>query len=133
MLDKILSGGLVNSVGKIVDELHTSDEEKAQAKIKLQELENELKLSQMDINKVEAGHKSIFVAGWRPAVGWLIVGILFYSYILQPFILMTLKIMGKDIELPVLNMQEVMPIILGMLGLSFGRSYEKKHKVARDK
>jgi len=133
MLDKILSGGLVNSVGKIVDELHTSDEEKAQAKIKLQELENQLKLSQMDINKVEAGHKSIFVAGWRPAVGWLIVGILFYSYILQPFILMTLKIMGKDIELPVLNMQEVMPIILGMLGLSFGRSYEKKHKVARDK
>jgi hypothetical protein len=133
MLDKILSGGLVNSVGKIVDELHTSDEEKAQAKIKLQELENQLKLSQMDINKVEAGHKSIFVAGWRPAVGWLIVGILFYSYILQPFILMTLKIMGKDIDLPVLNMQEVMPIILGMLGLSFGRSYEKKHKVARDK
>lgn len=133
MLDKLLGGGLVGSVGKIVDELHTSDEEKAQAKIKLQELENQLKLSQMDINKVEAGHKSIFVAGWRPAVGWLIVGILFYSYILQPFILMTLKIMGKDIDLPVLNMQEVMPIILGMLGLSFGRSYEKKHKVARDK
>jgi hypothetical protein len=46
---------------------------------------------------------------------------------------MTLKIMGKDIELPVLNMQEVMPIILGMLGLGFSRSYEKKHKVARDK
>jgi len=133
MLDKLLGGGLVGSVGKIVDELHTRDEEKAQAKIKLQELENQLKLSQMDINKVEAGHKSIFVAGWRPAVGWLIVGILFYSYILQPFILMTLKIMGKDIDLPVLNMQEVMPIILGMLGLSFGRSYEKKHKVARDK
>ena len=133
MLDKLLGGGLVGSVGKIVDELHTSDEEKAQAKIKLQELENQLKLSQMDINKVEAGHKSIFVAGWRPATGWLIVGILFYSYILQPFILMTLKIIGKDIDLPVLNMQEVMPIILGMLGLSFGRSYEKKHKVARDK
>ena len=87
----------------------------------------------MDINKVEAGHKSIFVAGWRPATGWLIVGILFYSYILQPFILMTLKIIGKDIDLPVLNMQEVMPIILGMLGLGFSRSYEKKHKVARDK
>lgn len=133
MLEKILSGGLVGSVGKIVDELHTSDEEKAQAKIKLQELENQLKLSQMDINKVEAGHKSIFVAGWRPATGWLIVGILFYSYILQPFILMTLKIIGKDIDLPVLNMQEVMPIILGMLGLGFSRSYEKKHKVARDK
>jgi hypothetical protein len=123
----------VGSVGKIVDELHTSDEEKAQAKIKLQELENQLKLAQMDINKVEASHKSIFVAGWRPATGWLIVLILFYSYILQPFIVMILKIMGKDIDLPNLNMSEVMPIILGMLGLGFSRSFEKSKGVAREK
>ena len=128
MIGKLLGGGLVDSVGKIVDELHTSDEEKAQAKIKLKQLENDLQTKQMEINKVEAGHKSIFVAGWRPATGWLIVGILFYSYILQPFIIMTLKILGKDIEIPNLNTSEVMPIILGMLGLGFSRSYEKKIK-----
>ena len=133
MIGNLLGGDLVKNVGGIIDSLHTSQEEKDNAKIKLKQLENDLQTKQMEINKVEAGHKSIFVAGWRPAVGWLIVGILFYSYILQPFILMTLKIMGKEIELPVLNMQEVMPIILGMLGLSFGRSYEKKHKVAREK
>ena len=133
MIGKLLGGGLVDSVGKIVDELHTSDEEKAQAKIKLKELENDLQTKQMEINKVEAGHKSIFVAGWRPATGWLIVGILFYSYILQPFIIMILKILGKDIEIPNLNTSEVMPIILGMLGLGFSRSYEKKNKVAREK
>ena len=133
MLSNLLGGDLVKNVGGIIDSLHTSQEEKDNAKIKLKQLENDLQTKQMEINNVEAGHKSIFVAGWRPAVGWLIVGILFYSYILQPFILMTLKIMGKEIELPVLNMQEVMPIILGMLGLSFGRSYEKKHKVAREK
>ena len=133
MLSNLLGGDLVKNVGGIIDSLHTSQEEKDNAKIKLKQLENDLQTKQMEINKVAAGHKSIFVAGWRPAVGWLIVGILFYSYILQPFILMTLKIMGKEIELPVLNMQEVMPIILGMLGLSFGRSYEKKHKVAREK
>ena len=133
MLSKLLGGGLVDSVGKIVDELHTSDEEKAQAKIKLKQLENDLQTKQMEINKVEAGHKSIFVSGWRPATGWLIVGILLYSYILQPFIIMTLKIIGKDIEIPNLNTSEVMPIILGMLGLGFSRSYEKKNKVAREK
>lgn len=133
MLDKLLGGGLVGSVGKILDELHTSDEEKANAKIKLQELENQLKTKQIEVNQVEAAHKSIFVAGWRPATGWLIVGILFYSYILQPFTIMVLKIMGKDIEIPNLNVSEVMPIILGMLGLGFSRSYEKKNKVAREK
>jgi len=46
---------------------------------------------------------------------------------------MVLKIMGKDIEIPNLNVSEVMPIILGMLGLGFSRSYEKKNKVAREK
>ena len=133
MITKLLGGDLVKNVGGIIDSLHTSQEEKDNAKIKLKQLENDLQTKQMDINKVEAGHKSIFVAGWRPATGWLIVGILFYSYILQPFIIMTLKILGKDIEIPNLNTSEVMPIILGMLGLGFSRSYEKKNKVAREK
>jgi hypothetical protein len=50
MLSKLLGGGLVDSVGKIVDELHTSDEEKAAAKAKLLELENQVNLKQMEIN-----------------------------------------------------------------------------------
>ena len=133
MLNKLLGGGLVDSVGKIVDELHTSDEEKAQAKIKLKELENELQTKQMDINKVEAGHKSIFVAGWRPALGWIIVIILGYSYLFQPFIAMTLKIIGKDVELPNLNLDQIFPLILGMLGLGGLRSFEKSKGIARDK
>jgi|TARA_R100000479_G_C6224074_1_gene142781 hypothetical protein len=133
MIGKLLGGGLVDSVGKIVDELHTSDEEKAQAKIKLKELENELQTKQMDINKVEAGHKSIFVAGWRPALGWIIVIILGYSYLFQPFIAMTLKIIGKDVELPNLNLDQIFPLILGMLGLGGLRSFEKSKGIARDK
>ena len=54
VLGKLLSGGLVDSVGKIVDDLHVSEEEKAQAKAKLLELENEVKLKQMDINLADA-------------------------------------------------------------------------------
>jgi len=133
MLSKLLGGGLVDSVGKIVDELHTSDEEKAQAKIKLKELENDLQTKQMEINKVEAGHKSVFVAGWRPALGWIIVIILGYSYLFQPFIAMTLKIIGKDVELPNLNLDQIFPLILGMLGLGGLRSFEKSKGIARDK
>jgi hypothetical protein len=131
MLDKILSGGLVGSVGKIVDELHTSDEEKAQAKIKLQELDNQLKTKQMDINKVEAGHRSIFVAGWRPALGWISALSVGYVYLFQPFIVMVLKIAGSDIELPTLDLSQLMPLILGMLGLGGLRSFEKAKGVAK--
>ena len=74
MLDKLLGGGLVGSVGKILDELHTSDEEKANAKIKLQELENQLNLKQMDINIADAKSTATGIGGimqrsWRPLIG----------------------------------------------------------------
>ncbi len=131
MLDKILNGGLVGSVGKIVDELHTSEEEKAQAKIKLQELDNQLKTKQMDINKVEAGHRSIFIAGWRPALGWISALSVGYVYLFQPFIVMGLKIAGSDVELPSLDLSQLMPLILGMLGLGGLRTIEKAKGVAK--
>ena len=131
MLDKLLGGGLVGSVGKILDELHTSDEEKANAKIKLQALENELKTKQIDVNKVEAGHRSIFVAGWRPFLGWVSGISVAFVYLFQPFIVMVLKIFGSDIELPTLDLSQLMPLILGMLGLGGLRSFEKARGVSK--
>ena len=131
MLDKLLGGGLVGSVGKILDELHTSDEEKANAKIKLQALENELKTKQIDVNKVEAGHRSIFVAGWRPFLGWVSGISVAFVYLFQPFIVMVLKIFGSDIELPTLDLSQLMPLILGMLGLGGLRSFEKVRGISK--
>jgi len=131
MLDKLLGGGLVGSVGKILDELHTSDEEKANAKIKLQALENELKTKQIDVNKVEAGHRSIFVAGWRPFLGWVSGISVAFVYLFQPFIVMVLKIFGSDIELPTLDLSQLMPLILGMLGLGGLRTIEKAKGVTK--
>jgi hypothetical protein len=131
MLDKLLGGGLVGSVGKILDELHTSDEEKANAKIKLQALENELKTKQIDVNKVEAGHRSIFVAGWRPFLGWVSGISVAFVYLFQPFIVMVLKIFGSDIELPTLDLSQLMPLILGMLGLGGLRTIEKAKGVSK--
>lgn len=67
----ILGGGLVQSVGNIVDDLHTSEAEKREADLKeLQEV-NKLLTGQLEVNKVEASHASIFVAGWRPFIGWI--------------------------------------------------------------
>jgi hypothetical protein len=131
MISKLLGGDLVKNVGGIIDSLHTSQEEKDNAKIKLQQLENELQTKQMDINKVEAGHRSIFVAGWRPALGWISALSVGYVYLFQPFIVMVLKIAGSDIELPTLDLSQLMPLILGMLGLGGLRSFEKAKGVAK--
>ena len=131
MLAKLLGGDLVKSVGGIIDSLHTSQEEKDNAKIKLQALENELKTKQIDVNKVEAGHRSIFVAGWRPFLGWVSGISVAFVYLFQPFIVMVLKIFGSDIELPTLDLSQLMPLILGMLGLGGLRTIEKAKGVSK--
>jgi len=74
MITELLSGGLVGSVGKIIDDLHTSDEEKAQVQVKLQSLENELKLKQMEINLADSKSTATGIGGimqrsWRPLIG----------------------------------------------------------------
>lgn len=70
-LAAILGGGLVESVGKIADDLFTSDEERLAAEREFMKLDNELAMGVHETNKAEAQHASVFVAGWRPFIGWI--------------------------------------------------------------
>ena len=93
VLGKLLSGGLVDSVGKIVDDLHVSEEEKAQAKAKLLELENQVKLKQMDINLADAkstagGISGMLQRSWRPLIGMSCALAIFWEFVLSKFILL---------------------------------------------
>lgn len=87
---------------------------------------------QLEINKEEAKHPSIFVAGWRPAVGWVCVFALAYSAILEPFARFIATISGYDGSFPVLDISLLGQVLLGMLGLGAFRTYEKTKGVARD-
>ena len=88
---------------------------------------------QLEINKIEAQHQSIFVAGWRPAVGWICGVALGWNYILQPIISWGVFIYGVDLaEAPRLDTAELTTILLGMLGLGGLRTYEKRLGVARN-
>ena len=131
MLGKLLGGGGIKAIGNIVDEVFTSEDERNQAKISIQKIEARLKEKQMDINAVEAGHRSIFIAGWRPALGWISALSVGYVYLFQPFIVMGLKIAGSDVELPTLDLSQLMPLILGMLGLGGLRTFEKAKGVSK--
>ena len=80
---------------------------------------------QSEINKLEAQSRRFFVAGWRPFIGWVSGVALAYNYVIRPFIEPVYQIHYPDIILPVLDMGELMPILLGMLGIAGMRSYEK--------
>jgi hypothetical protein len=87
-----------------------------------------LTLQQIATNTEEAKSKSIFVAGWRPFVGWICGTALGYTFILQPFLVWLLTAFGIDTSMPKLEIDELMTLLFGMLGLGAMRSYDNKQK-----
>ena len=98
-----------------------------------QKYAQEIAQGQMAINEVEAAHKSLFVSGWRPAVGWVCVLGMFGNFITIPFSNFILALAGIEIVIPLVPLETMMPVLMGMLGLGAMRSYEKKNSVHRDK
>ena len=88
-------------------------------------------IAQLEISKQEAAHRSIFVAGWRPFIGWSCGFAMCYAYIIQPITVFILAQTGNLVDLPTLDLSEMMPVLLGMLGLGGLRSFEKYKKVSK--
>ena len=135
-LDPLTAGiGLVDKfIGKFVKDKDLAA--KLQAEARSEEFKGELSLltGQMEVNKVEAAHKSLFVAGWRPAVGWVCVIAMGYAYVLSPLMIFVVTlIMDVPPEFPELNISALMPVLMGILGLGAMRTAEKFKGVQRDK
>lgn len=87
---------------------------------------HELAQGQIEINKQEASHRSMFVAGWRPFVGWCCGIALAWHFVLQPVVVFAVAYLGVDIPaLPTFDMESLMTVLLGMLGLGGLRTFEK--------
>ena len=82
--------------------------------------------AQIEVNKVEAAHKSLFVAGWRPAIGWICGLALLYSTIISP-------ILGIWFTVPDVDTSLLTTVLMGMLGLGAMRTFEKTKGVSREK
>ena len=90
-------------------------------------------MAQIEVNKTEAEHPSIFVAGWRPAVGWTCGLALFWHFIFQPLLMWVAFLFDVDLkDAPSLAIGDLMTVLLGMLGLGGLRTYEKRAGVARN-
>lgn len=126
-------GGIVETVGKVADDLFTSDEERMQAELEAYTAETSRAALQTDVNKVEAAHASIFVAGWRPAIGWIGAGAMAYQFIVYPFLTWGWALMQANEWIsttlsapPILPTDALWVILTGILGLGAARSYDKK-------
>lgn len=136
---------IVETVGQLADDLFTSDEERLRAQIESDKLGLEaaridagLIAGQQEINKVEAASSSTFVAGWRPALGWVSVAGMAYQYILYPLLTWAwayLQAQGWIPDAvkppPLLDIEALMVLLAGILGLATNRTFEKVKGVAR--
>lgn len=110
----------IDAVGNVFDKLFTSDEERLTKKEALERLRQQPHLAQVELNKVEATHRSVFVAGWRPFIGWICGLGLAYAFLVNPTIQWISGAAG-----PQLPTKVMMDLVIGMLGLGALRTVEK--------
>jgi hypothetical protein len=105
-----------DAANKLAHEVATKAQDIAHAEV----------MAQMEVNKAEAAHKSLFVAGWRPAIGWICGIAMASNFILAPYLA------AFGMEIAPLDLEVMMPVLLGMLGLGGLRTTEKLKKVSRE-
>lgn len=131
-----ISAGL-EIAGKIIDRVWPDKTAQDEAKLEMLKLqianEFQLQAAQIQVNTAEAASGSMFVAGWRPAIGWICSFALAYQYILRPLVSWVLMLHGSELQtiapMPGLD-DNLWELMLGMLGIGGLRTFEKIKKVA---
>ena len=125
---------LIPALATILDKLLPDPQAAAAAKLEMLKLQQTGELAQitgqLEINKVEAANPSIFVSGWRPAVGWVCCAACAWNWIGLPIALFVAAYIGKPMQLAPAELSEMMPILFGLLGLGTLRTFEKVKDVA---
>ena len=121
-----LIGPATDLIGKFVEDKDQKNALAHEIATLAQKQAHESAVGQLEVNKVEAAHKSLFVAGWRPFVGW-VAGIgLAYNVIIA-------QILGIWFTVPEVDPSLLTPVLMGMLGMGAMRSYEKSKGVQRER
>lgn len=131
---------LLPILGNLMDKLFPDPAAAANAKLQIMQMAQTGELAQLDadtkmamgqiaVNQVEASSPSLFVAGWRPFVGWICGFAFAFKFVLGPLVAMLLTAAGYPVVLPVMDFTEMSTILLGMLGLGALRTVEKVKKV----
>lgn len=79
---------------------------------------------QLDIDKNEAASSAVFVAGWRPFIGWICGVALLTDFVVRPFVMWGCSLMKWPTDFPTLDMTELMPLVLGMLGMTAAHAWQ---------
>ena len=121
-----LIGPVTGLIDKFIEDKDTKNKLAHDIATMAEKHAQELAKGQLEINKTEAQHRSIFVAGWRPFVGWTCGVALAWHFVLAPFIMFFSAYFGVELpKLPTFDMESLLTVLMGMLGLGGLRTFEK--------
>ena len=131
---------LLPALGTLIDRLIPDKAEAERARLDMEaalvNAANQAAMAQVEVNKIEAGHSSVFVAGWRPAIGWVCAASMGLYYI-------PMAVMGTGLWVwacieakalvprPELGTGEIIGLVISLLGMGSLRTTEKLNGVAR--
>jgi hypothetical protein len=129
---EIIAGPVSTLIGELIDRLFPNKDaqakERAELMLQAQQIDLQLAQAQNAVNQAEATSTSIFVAGWRPFIGWT-CGVAFaYKFVVQPFLIFLLIACDSKFDyhaLPVLDWSDMGTVLMGILGLGGMRTVEK--------
>lgn len=130
MLD-LLVGPIANLLDKVIPDADERSRLAHEIATLAERQAHEIAKAQIEVNREEATSHSIFVAGWRPFCGWVTTLGLATNFLFIPICNFVLTLTESPITVPPLDLSEMMPVLLGMLGLGGLRTYEKTQGVAR--
>ena len=117
---------LIGPVSAILDKVIPDKDLREKLSHEIATMADKQMSAQIEVNKIEAAHRSLFVAGWRPAIGWICGLALLYSTIVSPILGIWFIVTEVDTSL-------LTTVLMGMLGLGAMRTFEKTKGVSREK
>ena len=129
-LSRLLGSG-TKGIGSLAIDIREAIKGKELDPNKKLEIAGKLAEVQTKINEAEATHRTVFVAGWRPFIGWVCGLGLLYAVFIEPLLRFVFTVNGWEIEFPHIDTTITMQVLFGMLGLVGARSYEKKNNLTK--
>ena len=120
-----------NVIDRIIPDKEAAEKAKREMQIELVNNINDIAKAQIEVNKQEAAHRNVFVAGWRPFIGWTCGAAFCYHFVIQPLLIFVLAANGIALDLPSFDMGALMTVLTGMLGLGGLRTFEKMKGAAK--
>lgn len=120
-----IATGLLGIADTVADSLFETENDRAKARVAVIEALQRVDLGQLQLNTTEAQHRSLFVAGWRPAIGWVCAFAVAYQFVIHPLLTWSFLVSGSSLP-PLPSFDAFLwELMFGMLGIAGLRSVEK--------